>query len=198
MRHRPASRSARPAGRARSAVRLAELGRGSRPRSRRRSCASSCSSSTARSSTRLLAGDQPRRVGAVGAPRSISSALSPAPGADPLVVAATRTRQPVRCGDPQDHQLGVAPRQLAARHQPAGEPEPAPEEAAVAGQRREDVRRPAARREPQHPHDRRVHQPDLSLPPGAIRGRWSVTPDVCPWDCSQVAFVIPALRTRGK
>src|SRR4051794_28489413 len=53
-------------------------------------------------------------------------------------------RAPAQVRHAQDHQLGVAARQLAARHEPAGEPQPAAEQAPVAAERQEDVRRGAA------------------------------------------------------
>src|SRR5882757_2429637 len=68
-------------------------------------------------------------------------------------------------GDAQDDQLAVGPRQLAARHQRAREPEPAAKETTVAGERGEDVRRLPARGEPDHPDDRRVDEPDLLAAP---------------------------------
>ena len=52
-----------------------------------------------------------------------------------LVVAARQ------CRDPQDHQLGLPARQGAARHQLAGEVQPAPEQSPVATQGQEDRRR---------------------------------------------------------
>src|SRR4051812_46638249 len=53
----------------------------------------------------------------------------------PLVVAAAER------GDTKDHELRVAARKLAAGHQPRGEAQPRPEQAAVPAERREDRRR---------------------------------------------------------
>lgn len=47
-------------------------------------------------------------------------------------------------GHPQDDQLGLPPWQLAAGHQPSGEPQPAPKQLAVATQREKQVGRGGA------------------------------------------------------
>ena len=56
----------------------------------------------------------------------------------PLVCRAALPR------DPQDHQLGVAPRQLTERHQVRRVAQPGAEQARVSAERREDVRGAAA------------------------------------------------------
>src|SRR5262249_48814105 len=69
-------------------------------------------------------------------------------------------------GDAEDHQLGVLARQLPSGHQAAGEPDPAPEQAPVAGEGGEDPRRPAFGGEAQQPRDPGVDEPDLLSGPG--------------------------------
>src|SRR4249919_3059692 len=127
----------------------------------------------------LVVGAQEQRL-ALAPPRGVwpgAHALDllgaqPGPLAEPLVVPPLVLGAGV-VGDPQDHQLGLCPRQFAAGHQRPREPEPAPEEAMVAGQGGEDVRRPPTGREPEHADDAGVDQPDL---PASARAN----PHACP------------------
>ena len=111
--------------------------RAARPRGRRRSCGR-------RAARRRRAAARPRarparRVRALGDAGHLGRAEA-RPPREVLVVALLVRARAVR-RDAEDDQLGVAPRQPAARHERAGEPQPAPEEPPVTGEGREQVRR---------------------------------------------------------
>ncbi len=109
-----------------------------------------------------------RRVGAGPHSRDLLFAEPDAPG-HPLVLAPLVLAAGV-VGDAQDDQLGLLARQLAAWHQRPGEPEPAPEEAAVAPQRGEDVRRLTAGADPAIRAIPAVEPAELARLPGTMRG----------------------------
>ena len=107
--------------------------------------------------------------------RDVRVAEARAPG-DVLVVAALVLAVAVG-RDAQDHELGVAARELAAGHERAREAQPAPEQAPVPRERGEQVRRPVgARGAADDGRDQRVGGADLRTAAGgdarpAVRDR---------------------------
>src|SRR5829696_632354 len=92
--------------------------------------------------------------------------------ADARPAAEANVMLPLVFGPPQvrhaqDHELRVAPRQLAARHQATGESQPAPQQRTVAPDRREQVRRPRADHAPRNARGRPGQDPQVL----AIAGR---------------------------
>jgi hypothetical protein len=63
--------------------------------------------------------------------------------------------------DAQDHELRLGARQHATRHQRAGEPQPAPKQAPVPRERREDVGRLGSRDGAGGPREQGVQAPDV-------------------------------------
>ena len=132
--------------------------------------ASAASSSTARQQGPLVLGPAVG-VGAVGDAGDLLVA-QPGAASDGHVVAP-HVVAPRVDADAQDHQLGVGARQPAPRHEPPGEPQPRPEQPAMAGQGGEHARRGArARAQADDAADGRVDGPDLRAPARSdARGR---------------------------
>ena len=97
--------------------------------------------------------------------RSMSSLEEPGPSPEQSVVVELVVAAAHR-GHAQDDQLGVDAGELPARHQPAGEVQPAPEQPVVATQRGEDARRAGAGDPSGEPAEQPDRQPDLTQAAG--------------------------------
>ena len=138
-----------------------------------------CSASTAASSA-ALARDQPAPPGP-STTRSDVVAVDAGPPAQ-MDVVLELVGAVAQVGHAEDHQLGLAPGQRAAGHQPAGEAQPAPEQAAVAAEGQEQVRRapcPSAR--PATSAKTQATEPTSRRRPGAMRAPLSGRAPAAAW-----------------
>src|SRR5215208_646928 len=74
-------------------------------------------------------------------------------------------------GDAQDHELGLAAGEDAAGHESPCEPEPAPEQLAMAPERQEEIERRGARDQPGGPAQNPREDADVASPAGSYPRR---------------------------
>ena len=151
----PASRSGRRAATSSMAARSSRWRRSAVPRARRRGRPSAWSSSTAARMRPLPAG--PTVGGGAGHDPLDVGVAEPAARSEPAVVLEL-VGAAAQVGDAEDDELGLAPGQGPAGHEPAGEAQPAAEQPPVAAEDEEQVGRGRARH-PTRDAERRPSSP---------------------------------------